>query len=173
MLKQRDREFIINGDNVISDSGVYRAAGTVFDYRRIDDAIETSDENIDGVTEWITATGPTREAIHLMVGQNKNSILFKKFPYLLNVCIPFTQCRYLARIRILASSTSTSYPSIRQQFPLLMKIDAAVLKWKPICRPRRKQTPNKWNRTGERRRSFTYGKWLALVRVAKHVVVER
>lgn len=64
---KRDHEFIINGDNVISDSGVYKAAGTVFDYRRIDDAIETSDENIEGVTEWITATGPIREAIHLMV----------------------------------------------------------------------------------------------------------
>lgn len=59
--------FIINGDNSISDSGVYKAAGAVFDYRRIDDAIEASDENSEGVTEWITATGPLRETIHLMV----------------------------------------------------------------------------------------------------------
>lgn len=88
MLKQRDREFIINGDNVISDSGVYRAAGTVFDYRRIDDAIETSDENIDGVTEWITATGPTREAIHLMVGQKSKLRSIQFFPDFI-VCIPF------------------------------------------------------------------------------------
>lgn len=64
---KRDHSFIINGDNIISDSGVYRAAGSVFDYRRIDDAIETSDENSEGVTEWITATGPIKEAIHLMV----------------------------------------------------------------------------------------------------------
>lgn len=66
---KRNHEFIINGDNVISDSGVYQAAGAVFDYRRIDDAIETSDENVEGVTEWITSTGPIREAIHLMVRQ--------------------------------------------------------------------------------------------------------
>lgn len=67
--------FIINGDNAISDSGAYKAAGAIFDYRRIDDAIETSDENIEGVTEWITATGPIREPIHLMV---RISLLNKK-----------------------------------------------------------------------------------------------
>lgn len=66
MLKH-DRSYIINGDNIISDSGVFRAAGAVFDYRRIDDAIETSDEKSEGVTEWITATGPIREAVQLMV----------------------------------------------------------------------------------------------------------
>lgn len=66
MLKH-DHSYIINGDNSISDSGVYRAAGAIFDYRRIDDAIETSDENSEGVTEWITATGPIRESVHLMV----------------------------------------------------------------------------------------------------------
>lgn len=59
--------FIINGDNAISDSGVYKGVGAIFDYRRIDDAIEVSDENSEGVTEWITATGPLREAVHLMV----------------------------------------------------------------------------------------------------------
>lgn len=64
---KHDHSFIINGDNSISDSGVFRAVGTIFDYRRIDDAIETSDENSEGVTEWITATGPIREAIQLMV----------------------------------------------------------------------------------------------------------
>lgn len=46
---------------------MYKAAGAVFDYRRIDDAIEASEENSEGVTEWITATGPIRESIHLMV----------------------------------------------------------------------------------------------------------
>lgn len=66
MLKRSD-EYIINGDNTISDSGVYRAAGSVWDYRRIDDAIESSDEKTEGVTEWITATGPIREAVYLMV----------------------------------------------------------------------------------------------------------
>lgn len=64
---KRDHSFIINGENIISDSGIYKAAGAIFDYRRIDDAIETSDENTEGVTEWITATGPIREPVHLMV----------------------------------------------------------------------------------------------------------
>lgn len=75
MLK-RDHSFIINGDNIISDSGVYQAAGAIFDYRRIDDAIETSDENTEGVTEWITATGPIREAIHLMVSAWEQNGIF-------------------------------------------------------------------------------------------------
>lgn len=52
---------------MVSDAGVYNAAGAEFDYRRIDDAIESSDENTEGVTEWITATGPIKEEIHLMV----------------------------------------------------------------------------------------------------------
>lgn len=77
MLK-RDHSFIINGDNIISDSGVYQAAGAIFDYRRIDDAIETSDENTEGVTEWITATGPIREAIHLMVSVSLCVFFFLK-----------------------------------------------------------------------------------------------
>lgn len=78
---KRDHSFIINGDNIITDSGVYRAAGAIFDYRRIDDAIETSDENSEGVTEWITATGPIREAIHLMVNDFFQFLL--KFFYFL------------------------------------------------------------------------------------------
>lgn len=67
VLRRADHSYIINGDNIISDSGIYNAAGAAFDYRRIDDAIETSDESNEGVTEWITATGPVREEIHLMV----------------------------------------------------------------------------------------------------------
>lgn len=66
LVLKHGHSFFINGDNIISDSGIYKAAGAVFDYRRIDDAIDTNDENT-GVTEWITATGPVREPIHLMV----------------------------------------------------------------------------------------------------------
>lgn len=66
-MKQSDQTSIINGNNRISESGVYEAAGTTFEYRRIDDAIEDSDENIEGVTEWLTATGPISESIHLSV----------------------------------------------------------------------------------------------------------
>lgn len=78
IVLKHDHSFIINGDNSISDSGVFRAVGTIFDYRRIDDAIETSDENSEGVTEWITATGPIREAIQLMVRRNLVKIFRKK-----------------------------------------------------------------------------------------------
>lgn len=59
MLK-RDHSFIINGDNIISDSGVYRAAGAVFDYRRIDDAIQASDESSEGVTVSIVSVFDTQ-----------------------------------------------------------------------------------------------------------------
>lgn len=75
MLKRVDNTYIINGANIISDAGVYNAAGAEFDYRRIDDAIDSSDENTEGVTEWITATGPIREEIHIMVSFHQN--LFK------------------------------------------------------------------------------------------------
>lgn len=67
VLKRADQTSIINGNNRISESGVYDAAGTTFEYRRIDDAIESSDEDIEGVTEWLTATGPISESIHLLV----------------------------------------------------------------------------------------------------------
>lgn len=66
-MKRSDQTSIINGNNRISESGVYEAAGTTFEYRRIDDAIEDIDENIEGVTEWLTATGPITESIHLSV----------------------------------------------------------------------------------------------------------
>lgn len=87
MLK-RDHSFIVNGDNIISDSGIYKAAGAVFDYRRIDDAIDTSDENTEGVTEWITATGPIREAVHLMVSI-AFSCYFSKCPHVFFIWIFF------------------------------------------------------------------------------------
>lgn len=67
VLKNSNHAYIINGHNKISNSGVFSGAGATFDYRRIDDAIESSDENNEGVTEWITATGPIKEAIHLLV----------------------------------------------------------------------------------------------------------
>ena len=63
---------------------MYKAAGAVFDYRRIDDAVEASDENAEGVTEWITATGPIREVVHLMVNAFfclfNSCLFFKRTP---------------------------------------------------------------------------------------------
>lgn len=48
----------------MSKTGLYNAAGTAFDYHRID---ELKDNRKAGVTEWITATGPTTESMNLMV----------------------------------------------------------------------------------------------------------
>lgn len=80
-MKRADHSYIINGVNIISDAGVYNAAGAEFDYRRIDDAIDSSDENTEGVTEWITATGPIREEIHLMVFATFLAIICSNFQY--------------------------------------------------------------------------------------------
>lgn len=51
----------------MSDSGDYAAAGATFDYRRIDGTSKPKKNENEGVTEWITATGPTSEQIYLMV----------------------------------------------------------------------------------------------------------
>lgn len=51
----------------MSDSGDYAAAGAIFDYRRIDGASKPKKSENEGVTEWITATGPITEQIYLMV----------------------------------------------------------------------------------------------------------
>lgn len=58
----------MNGDFSITPSGIYEAAGTVLDYKRIDTQTPVnSQKKVDGVTEWITAIGPTTEPLHLMV----------------------------------------------------------------------------------------------------------
>lgn len=71
MLKTTDNRYIINGDFTVSLSGQYEAAGTTFDYRRIDGLTNSSGQSgerqIEGVTEWITCMGPTTDPIHLMV----------------------------------------------------------------------------------------------------------
>lgn len=73
VLKSSDQKYVINGDFTVSLSGPYEAVGTIFDYRRIDGLTNGSSQGnkkIDGVTEWITCTGPTSEPIHLMVCLN-------------------------------------------------------------------------------------------------------
>lgn len=65
MLKSAENhKYVINGENAMSKTGLYNAAGTSFDYHRID---ELKDNRKAGVTEWITATGPTTESMNLMV----------------------------------------------------------------------------------------------------------
>lgn len=51
----------------MSDSGAYVAAGTIFDYHRIDGTSKPKKTDNEGVTEWITATGPITEQIFFMV----------------------------------------------------------------------------------------------------------
>lgn len=70
VLKTSSGKYVINGDYKFSSSGIYEAAGSVFDYRRIDDLLNTSaggSRLMDGVTEWITSIGPTIEPIEIMV----------------------------------------------------------------------------------------------------------
>lgn len=64
VLKSESGKYVLNGDFNITPSGIYDAAGTVLDYKRID---TPSQKKVEGVTEWITAIGPTTEPLHLMV----------------------------------------------------------------------------------------------------------
>ena len=82
VLKTHNHKFIINGDNIISPSGQYEAAGTVFDYRRFD--VVRNGSAVDGVTEWITANGPITDPVHiLLLSQQKN--LGIKYEYLIPI----------------------------------------------------------------------------------------
>lgn len=63
VLSTDEDGYIINGDNSVSESGAYEAAGAVFDYHRLDGLKEHGE----GVTEWVTSTGPIRDSIELMV----------------------------------------------------------------------------------------------------------
>lgn len=65
-----DDKSIINGEHTISSSGIYEAAGAIFDYQRIDGITNNSTSSyrkLEGVTEWITCTGRITEAIQLKV----------------------------------------------------------------------------------------------------------
>lgn len=54
----------------MSNSGAYAAAGAIFDYHRIDGTSKPKNAENEGVTEWITATGPITEQVYLMVNVN-------------------------------------------------------------------------------------------------------
>ncbi|KFB40988.1 AGAP010003-PA-like protein [Anopheles sinensis] len=86
-LKSADQRFFINGDYTISLSGHYSAAGTVFDYRRVDgltNGSNSSFRHVEGITEWVTAPGPTTEPIQLfLLSQSPNPGV--KYEYLLPV----------------------------------------------------------------------------------------
>ena len=69
-LKSTDSKYIINGDYSVSENGPYEAAGSIFDYFRVDSSNTSKiQKRSDGVTEWITSPGPTYEPVHLMVSK--------------------------------------------------------------------------------------------------------
>lgn len=104
VLKSDADKFILNGDFSITPSGIYDAAGTVFDYKRIDTPHSSSHKKIEGVTEWITAIGPTTEPLHLMVGLESTTTGF-----VLNIDIHFRFSSNIITIREL--NTNTCCPS--------------------------------------------------------------
>lgn len=104
MLRTEDQKYVFNGDNEMSDSGVYEAAGAVFDYHRLDSLQEQSE----GVTEWVTCTGPIRESLELMVRFELRS-LFNTFSNI----IVFILCRSIVKLLILVLNMNTCYLSLR------------------------------------------------------------
>uniref|UniRef100_A0A1B0G2D5 PLAC domain-containing protein n=1 Tax=Glossina morsitans morsitans TaxID=37546 RepID=A0A1B0G2D5_GLOMM len=74
-----DQKYVFNGDNNPSNSGSYEAVGAAFDYHRIDGLQHT-----EGVTEWITCTGPIRESLELMIF-SKSTNPGIKYEYLLPI----------------------------------------------------------------------------------------
>lgn len=68
-LKSANSEYIINGNYTVSPSGPYDVSGTTIDYHRFDGNLKDTHhpKRSDGVTEWITSSGPLFEPIHLMV----------------------------------------------------------------------------------------------------------
>ncbi|EAA13911.4 AGAP010003-PA [Anopheles gambiae str. PEST] len=92
-LKTADQRFFINGDYTISLSGHYIAAGTVFDYRRVDglnNGSNSSFRHVEGITEWVTALGPTNEPVQVfLLSQSPNPGI--KYEYLLPVSVSPTE----------------------------------------------------------------------------------
>lgn len=74
MLKRSDKSFVMNGDHIVSESGEYNAAGAKFDYRRMDGPFSANKDQKEGVTEWVTATGPITEPIYVMVNTKQVSL---------------------------------------------------------------------------------------------------
>lgn len=71
-MKTSDSKFVINGNYTASPSGKYLAAGTVFEYHKVEG--NSGESRSDGVTEWITSIGPLLETIHVMVNlRNKEN----------------------------------------------------------------------------------------------------
>ncbi|XP_037825711.1 A disintegrin and metalloproteinase with thrombospondin motifs 6-like, partial [Lucilia sericata] len=80
VLSTDEDSYIINGDNTVSLSGAYEAAGAVFDYHRLDGL----QEHGEGVTEWVTCTGPIRDNVELMI-YSKTMNPGIKYEYLLPI----------------------------------------------------------------------------------------
>lgn len=85
-LKSTESKFVINGNYTSSPIGTYEIGGTEFEYFRLDEKSKLIGSNVrnDGVTEWITSSGPLFEPVHLLIlSQQKN--LGVKYEYLLPI----------------------------------------------------------------------------------------
>ncbi|XP_033236343.1 thrombospondin type-1 domain-containing protein 4 isoform X2 [Drosophila pseudoobscura] len=79
VLRTSQQKSIVNSESNVSESGSYEAVGATFDYHRIDGV-----QNSEGVTEWITSTGPIRDSLDLLVfGKNRNPGI--KYEYMLPI----------------------------------------------------------------------------------------
>lgn len=98
-LKATNGEYIINGNYTVSPSGPYEASGTIFDYHRFDGNLKETHHHkrSDGVTEWITSSGPLFEPIHLMV----NTFFSAVMPLMINNVQPIP---YLSHAGSLAAN---------------------------------------------------------------------
>jgi hypothetical protein len=85
-MKSTDAKFIINGNYTTSPIGTYKIGGAEFEYFRLDEKNKVfgNDMRNDGVTEWLTSSGPLFEPVHLLIlSQQKN--LGVKYEYLLPI----------------------------------------------------------------------------------------
>ncbi|BFF94988.1 thrombospondin type-1 domain-containing protein 4 [Drosophila madeirensis] len=79
VLRTSQQQNIVNSESNVSESGSYEALGTIFDYHRIDGV-----QNSDGVTEWITSSGPIRDSLEILLfGNNRNPGI--KYEYMLPI----------------------------------------------------------------------------------------
>ncbi|XP_041451857.1 thrombospondin type-1 domain-containing protein 4 isoform X2 [Drosophila obscura] len=79
VLRTSQQKSIVNSESIVSESGSYEAVGATFDYHRIDGV-----QNSDGVTEWITSTGPIWDSMELLIfGKSQNPGI--KYEYMLPI----------------------------------------------------------------------------------------
>lgn len=83
-MKSTNGDYVINGNYTVSPSGPYEIGGTTVNYHRFDENLKETHHHKrqDGVTEWITSSGPLFEPIHLMVSMFSMINNFLKFVFI-------------------------------------------------------------------------------------------